>query len=134
MIASKAHWGYDLDRVRQWATAGDFSPEAMRSREIWVAEVDSRPVGWAALIPRGEVCWLDDLWVAPAWMGQGIGAALFNQAAERGKKLGAKRMEWEAERHALGFYEKLGGRYLRESEPGSWGRRSPIYGLDLDSG
>jgi hypothetical protein len=35
----------------------------------------------------------------------------------------------EAERHASGFYEKMGGRYLRESEPGVWGRTSPIYGL-----
>ena len=33
------------------------------------------------------------------------------------------RMEWEAEPNALGFYERMGGRYLRDSDPRSkWGR------------
>ena len=40
-------------------------------------------------------------------------------------------MEWEAERNALGFCEKMGGRYLRDSEPGVWGRVSAVMGLDL---
>ncbi len=40
-------------------------------------------------------------------------------------------MEWEAERHALGFYEKVGGRYLREDEPCVWGRVSAIMGVEL---
>ena len=132
-IASKAHWGYDLDRVRAWAAAGDFSPEALRSKELWVVEVDGRALGWAALIPKRELCWLDELWIEPAWIGKGIGRMLFQHAAERGRRLGAKRMEWEAERHAIGFYEKMGGRYLRDSTPGVWGRFSPVFGLDLES-
>jgi GNAT superfamily N-acetyltransferase len=130
-IASKSYWGYDPDRVRQWAAMGDFSPEGLRCKEVWVAELDGQAVGWAALIPKGEVCWLDDLWIEPAWIGKGIGTSLFQQAAKRGRRLGAKQMEWEAERHALGFYEKMGGRYLRDSEPGVWGRASAVFGLGL---
>jgi hypothetical protein len=56
---------------------------------------------------------------------------MFRHAAERGRELGASRMEWEAERHAIGFYEKLGGRYVRDSEPGEWGRRSPVMAVEL---
>jgi GNAT superfamily N-acetyltransferase len=78
-----------------------------------------------------EVCWLDDLWIEPAWIGKGIGTSLFQRAAEHGRRLGAKQMEWKAERHALGFYEKMGGRYLRDSEPGVWGRVSAVFGLGL---
>jgi GNAT superfamily N-acetyltransferase len=88
-------------------------------------------VGWAALIPRGDVCWLDDLWIEPEWIGKGLGTRLFVHAAERGKQFGAQRMEWEAEPHALGFYERMGGRYLRESEPGVWGRTLAVMGVDL---
>ena len=130
-IASKSYWGYDPNRVRQWAAMGDFSPEGLRRKEIWVAEIDGQAVGWAALIPKGEVCWLDDLWIEPAWIGKGIGTSLFQQAAECGRRLGAQQMEWEAERHAIGFYEKMGGRYLRDGEPGVWGRVSAVFGLDL---
>jgi hypothetical protein len=45
--------------------------------------------------------------------------------------MGAIRMEWEAEQHAVGFYEKMGGRYLRNTEPGVWGRTNPVMGAEL---
>lgn len=130
-IASKSYWGYELDRVRQWAALGDFSSEGLRRKEFHVAEVDGEAVGWAALIPKGNVCWLDDLWIEPQWIGRGIGTLLFQHAAKRGRELGAARMEWEAERHAIGFYEKMGGRHLRDSEPGAWGRVNPVMGVEL---
>lgn len=130
-IASKSHWGYDLRRVHQWAELGDFSDEGPRKREVYVAESAREVVGWTALIPTGEVCWLDDLWIDPAWMGRRVGTLLFQRAATRGRALGAIRMEWEAERHAIGFYEKMGGRYLRDSEPGVWGRLNAVMCSDL---
>jgi GNAT superfamily N-acetyltransferase len=130
-IASKSYWGYDLERVREWAALGDFSPAALRGKELFVAEVEWEAVGWAALIPRGEVCWLDDLWILPRWMGRGLGTLLFRRAAVRGRELGALRMEWEAEPHAIGFYERMGGRYLRDGEPSIWGRVNPVIGVDL---
>jgi hypothetical protein len=42
-----------------------------------------------------------------------------------------ERLEWQAEPNSVGFYEKLGGRYLRDGEPTSWGRVLPVMGLDL---
>jgi GNAT superfamily N-acetyltransferase len=125
-VASKGYWGYEPERVRQWSALGDFSPTGLRSKEVSVAEVDGR-----ALIPKAEVCWLDDLWIEPEWIGKGIGSRLFQHVVDRGRQLGAKRLEWEAEPHAIGFYEKLGGRYLRDGEPGVWGRSNPIMGVDL---
>jgi GNAT superfamily N-acetyltransferase len=130
-IAAKSHWGYDLGRVKEWAAMGDFSPTGLRRKEVFVAETQGRAVGWAALITRGDVCWLDDLWIEPDWMGTGTGSRLFRRAAERGKELGAQRLEWEAEPNAIGFYEKMGGRYLRDAEPGVWGRILPVMGVEL---
>lgn len=130
-IASKSYWGYDLERVRQWGAAGDFSPEWLRATEVYVAEADGQTIAWAALIPKGDVLWLDDLWVEPAWIGRGIGARLFRHALERGRRFGAKRLEWEAEPNAVGFYERMGGRYLRDGEPSEWGRVLAVMGIDL---
>jgi len=110
---------------------GDFSPTGLGKKDAYVAEVDGRAVGWVAVIPQGDSCWLDDLWVEPEWIGAGIGSSLFRHAAERGRQLGAGRMEWEAEPNALGFYEKMGGRYLRDSEPSAWGGIIAVMGLDL---
>lgn len=133
-IAAKASWGYDLDRVREWAQGGDFTPEGLVRIGAFVTEEDGVVVGWAALIARGEVAWLEDLWVEPAWMRRGIGAALFQAAADRARAAGARRMEWEAEPNALPFYERLGARRVRDSSPTSWGRSVPVLSVDLVAG
>src|SRR5207248_6622164 len=115
-VAAKASWGYDLERVREWAAMGDFSPAGIRQKHVFVASVGKNAVGWGAAIRRGDVLWLDDLWIEPAWMGKDIGSRLFQHAADLGRRWGTARMEWEAEPNAVAFYEKMGGRYLRDGE------------------
>ena len=130
-IDAKGHWGYDRDWIRSWAAQGDFSAEALLGKPVLVAEAAGGAVGFAALIPQGAVAVLDDLWVEPAWIGHGVGTKLFEECVIRARELGAERMEWEAEPNAVGFYEKLGGRYFRDSEPTVWGRIVPVMGIDL---
>jgi len=124
---SKAHWGYDHELVRSWTDGLTFESE----QERWVAEVDGTIVAWAGLIPPANgVAVLDDLWVDPAWMGQGLGGRLFELAAERARELGAERLEWGAEPNSIGFYEKVGGRKLHDHVT-EWGRLAPWMGLEL---
>jgi N-acetylglutamate synthase-like GNAT family acetyltransferase len=124
---SKAHWGYDRDFVRRWAEGLTFQGE----QERWVAEVDGEIAAWAALIPPADgVAVLDDLWVDPVWIGHGLGARLFHLAADRARELGAERLEWGAEPNAVGFYEKVGGRKVRDHVT-EWGRVAPWMELDL---
>jgi GNAT superfamily N-acetyltransferase len=130
-IAAKSYWGYDLERVVQWAALGDFSPQGLREKEVYVAETEGQVIGWTSLMSRGDVCWLDDLWIEPEWISRKVGSLLFRHVVERAKQRGAARIEWEAEPNALGFYEKMGGRYLRDSEPSIWGRVTPVMGIEL---
>ena len=124
---SKAHWGYDHGRVRGWADELSFPDDCER----WVAEADGELLGWAGLAaPAGGVAVLDHLWVAPGCHGRGIGTRLFRRAADRARELGAERLEWSAEVNAVGFYEKVGGRKLREHVT-DWGRAAPWMGLEL---
>jgi GNAT superfamily N-acetyltransferase len=128
---AKAHWGYDRARVDEWVEAGGFESESLRERLVYVAEAEGEPVGWAALIPRGPVGWLEDLWIEPEWIGRGAGRLLFEHVAERARELGAERLEWEAEPNARGFYERMGAAYLRDSEVSEWGRVLDILAIDL---
>jgi N-acetylglutamate synthase-like GNAT family acetyltransferase len=124
---SKAHWGYDRDFVRSWAERLSFEG----AQESWVAELEGEIVAWAALLPPADgVAVLDDLWVDPAAIGRGIGSRLFRLAADRARELGAQKLEWGAEPNAVGFYEKVGGRKLRDHVT-EWGRVAPWMGLDL---
>ncbi len=126
-FAAKAHWGYDRELVRAWADAIEFPDEEV----VVVAERGGRIVGWAAVVPGGDVAVLDDLWVEPAWIGRGVGRELFERAAALARDRGAARLEWEAEPNAIGFYERVGGRYLRPGEPSEWGRVLDVMGVDL---
>jgi hypothetical protein len=40
-------------------------------------------------------------------------------------------MEWEAEPNALGFYERMGAVYVRDSEPSEWGRVLAVMAVSL---
>lgn len=131
-VEAKAHWGYDRTQVEKWALGGDFDPGSMRAREVYVAaEEDGAPVGWASLIARGEVGWLEDLWIDPPWIGRGVGRLLFEHVAGRARELGASRLEWEAEPNARGFYERMGATYVRDSEVTEWGRVLDVLGVEL---
>jgi len=77
------------------------------------------------------MCWLEDLWIEPEWIGKGIGGTLFRHAAAHAIGLGAKYLEWEAEPNAAGFYERMGAKHLRESELSEWGRRLSVMGVEL---
>jgi GNAT superfamily N-acetyltransferase len=132
MATAKGHWGYDAEWVREWTRApGNFRTEEEPGAEIAVAEIDGRSAGWAQWMPRGQVAWLEDLWIDPTAMGAGIGRALFEWYRERARECGFRRLEWEAEPHAVGFYEKLGGRYLREGDRIELGRTLPVMGIDV---
>lgn len=129
-VSAKAHWGYDRPMVVEWARQGvTVGPSA--GREIFVAEALGQPIAWAAVIDRGDVCWLDDLWVEPAWIGSGVGTRLFRHAVDAARRLGATTLEWESEPNAVGFYDRMGGRFVRQSEASEWGRILPVMAIDL---
>ena len=131
-VGAKSFWGYDPGMVREWANMGDFSPDRLEELTVFVAESGGRAIGWCSLIPKDDVGWLEDLWIDPEWIGKGVGSRLFRQAADHAKELGAGHLEWEAEPNAIGFYEKMGGTYVRESEQTEWGRRLSVMGIELD--
>jgi GNAT superfamily N-acetyltransferase len=130
-MAAKGSWGYDTAMVQEAAADLDLSPEAMQAKEVYVADLAGEPVAFASIVRGSDVWRLDDLWVDPAWMGRGIGRHLFMYAADRARLLGARRLEWETDPNAVGFYEKMGGAYVRDSPPTIWGRVVPVMGIDL---
>jgi GNAT superfamily N-acetyltransferase len=130
-LAAKVGWGYDHDRVASWARDLRLFGEDVPDSELYVAESEGDVVAWMRLVPAGPVCVLEDLWVEPAAQGAGIGSTLFRQAVARANDFGAEVLEWEAEPNAVGFYERLGGRHVRDSAPSEWGRTLPVMALTL---
>jgi N-acetylglutamate synthase-like GNAT family acetyltransferase len=81
---------------------------AVDENRVRVAVVDDRIVGFATMLVTGKVGELDDLFVDPDWMEQGVGRALVLDAIANARDHGLTRIEVTANGHALAFYQKVG--------------------------
>lgn len=79
-------------------------------------------VGFSLFYPRystwkGRCFYLEDLFVKPAYRGQGLGKALLQTTAAEARKAGALRLDWQVldwNQDAVRFYEKVGAHIEKE--------------------
>lgn len=129
-IVSKAHWGYNEEFMARFAAVIAIAPEYVRQNDVWILEEAREIAGFYGLIRHGETGELDHLWLLPQHIGKGLGRLLFDHAAERARELGMRRLEWEAEPNAIGFYERMGGRAVRQTT-GQLGRRLQVMAREV---
>ena len=91
--------------------------QKLREFEIWVAERDDVIAGWGAI--RGDV--LEQLYTAPEYAGQGIGAALLDRLEALMLGRGIAAVHAEASSNAKAFYLRRGYRETGPPTPiGAW--------------
>jgi GNAT superfamily N-acetyltransferase len=86
----------------------ELSDVAVREGRTRAAVADGRIVGFASWLSAADAIELDDLFVDPDWMGQGVGRALVHDVVAIARARGVRRIEVTANPHALAFYEKVG--------------------------
>ena len=110
----------DEDRLRQHLFGE--RPAA----EVLLAEVDGTPAGFALFFQNFSTflarpgLYLEDLFVEPPYRQQGIGKALLRELARIAVERDYGRLEWSVldwNSPAIGFYEKMGARILRDWIP-----------------
>jgi GNAT superfamily N-acetyltransferase len=104
------------DDVRDW-----ISSIVIPIQDTWVAETEDREIVAMMSLENG---WIDQLYVAPEWNGQGIGSSMIQLAKERypnglqlwtfESNIGARRFY---ERHGFLEAERTGGRDNEEHAP-----------------
>lgn len=134
-MSAKRHWGYPERWLEIWKPQLTFSPGYFEEHESWVADVDRTPVAFCTLLERQSRAWIENLWVAPAWMGRGVGRRLFTHALESSRRRGFKTLQLEADPNAVGFYEKMGMKLVgkRISDVDGQPRSLPILELRLEA-
>ena len=86
----------------------EFSDLAVREGRTRAAVADNRIVGFATWLGTGNFLEIEDLFVDPERMRQGIGRALVLDLIAIARGQGIRRVEVTANQHALAFYEKAG--------------------------
>jgi ribosomal protein S18 acetylase RimI-like enzyme len=99
----------DRDNLLAHPNLLEFDVMALDNGGTRVAVVDGNVVGFATLRPVDDgAAELDDLFVDPDWMRQGIARALVSDLAEAAKRRGIARIDVAANGHAMAFYEAAG--------------------------
>ena len=107
-FSAKAYWGYPENWMQIWKPQLTFSPEYFEERDAWVMDLDDSPIAFYTLEEKNDKAWIENLWVLPEYMGQGIGKQLFFHAVSRSRLKGHLILQLEADPNAVGFYEKMG--------------------------
>jgi GNAT superfamily N-acetyltransferase len=96
---------------------------ARRYAEVLMARVDGESVGFALFFHNYSTfraqpgIYLEDLYVRPAFRGEGIGEALLKRIAKLAVERGCGRFEWSVldwNQRAVEFYKALGAEPLNE--------------------
>jgi ribosomal protein S18 acetylase RimI-like enzyme len=127
-FSAKAYWGYPRRWMEIWKPQLTFSPQYFEENEGWVAERNGSPIAFYALQEKAGNAWIEDLWVSPEFIGQGVGKRLFLHAVEVARRYGYKTLQLEADPNAVGFYKNMGMRQIgeRHSEVEGQPRTLPI--------
>jgi putative acetyltransferase len=118
-ILELAPSGMSVEDAKAWAKR--LTPSGMerklRELEIWIAELDGATAGWGAI--RGD--FLEGLYTAPEYAGQGVGAALLDRLETLMRGRGVDAVHAQASSNAKAFYLRRGYREAGTQTPaGAW--------------
>jgi len=131
-LDAKRHWGYPEHWINHWESDLTISPEFIANNQVYVAEQAGEIQGFYALCINDTKAELEHMWVAPAYIGTGIGKELFLDAMEKAATLNVRVIEIASDPNAEGFYERMGARKIGEvdSEIDGQPRKLPRMSID----
>jgi len=84
------------------------------TNDVYVLVSDDDVRGFYALVVRNDKAELEHLWVAPKYIGTGVGKELFLHAMQRAGALNVSEVEISSDPNAEGFYQKMGAYRIGE--------------------
>ena len=95
-VAAKRYWHYPEALMQLWLDSLQVTPARIAQQAIYVAILADQVIGFYALIPTPDpqVYELDDLWIRPDYIGQGIGSSSLPTPSPLPAPRVARRSNW----------------------------------------
>ena len=111
---AKRYWGYPEHWIKHWETELTIANDFVNENEVYVWASDDEVRGFYALVMRDDKAELEHLWVAPQYIGTGVGKELFTHAMQRAAGRDVSEVQISADPNAEGFYKKMGAHRIGE--------------------
>lgn len=119
VMRSKAHWGYDDAFMALCRVELAVTPARIARGAVFVYDAGAGPEGLYALSVDGDEGVVELMFVDPAAIGRGIGAALWRHMEAEAAGRGVRRLTVDSDPQAEGFYQAMGARTIGRAPSGS---------------
>jgi N-acetylglutamate synthase-like GNAT family acetyltransferase len=131
-LKSKAFWGYSNVLIESWRSDLTVTEKAIANAFIYKFMIDKKVAGFYFLNPpKTKNIELEMLFVAPRYIGKGIGKQLLHHAFKKAKQSHATFMTLLADPNAVPFYQSQGFKIIDKKESAIVGRFLPVMEKDL---
>jgi len=131
-MRSKAVWGYSKEQMTQWSDQLTISKPYIETNVVFKLQIGDRIVGYYSYFFVDEITVkLDNLFILPECIGNGIGKYLIEDFLDRVRKTEAKKVVLDSEPNAEKFYSKFGFRKVGQIETSIKNRYLPVMELQL---
>ena len=131
---AKRYWGYPEHWLQRWQAELTISPDFITDNDVYVSEQEGELVGFYALVVRKDKTELEHMWVAPQYIGAGVGKELFIHAMQRAAGQNLSEVEICSDPNAEGFYKKMGATRIGEVAAELDGQARVLPRLKIDPG
>jgi len=114
--SAKQYWGYPEHWIKHWEADLTITDDFIKNNHVYVAESEGEICGFYALCVSGSKAELEHMWVAPNYIGTGVGKELFLDAMDRSTAMSVSQVGITADPNAAGFYAHMGATQVGEIE------------------
>jgi GNAT superfamily N-acetyltransferase len=139
---SKGYWAYPKEYYDVWKPELTITSDYIAKNDVLVFESEGAVIGYYSIvelendievsgikIDKGH--WLEHMFIAPKYIGRGIGRIMFDHLRNRCEIKGIRKLGILADPNARGFYEKMGCDDRGEFPSTIAGRTTPLLVLTI---
>ena len=131
-IRSKSHWNYSKEQIDKWKDDLTVTPNYIDEKEVYKLIVNNGIIGYYAYFQLNEEdVKLENLFIEPAFIGQGYGRLLMSDFLKRIKKAAYIRVTLDSDPYAEKFYTDIGFRVVGQLKTSVENRFLPIMEMEI---
>ena len=131
-LKSKAYWNYSKEQMQYWKEDLTIHPSHFDHWRGSKYVIDNKIIGFYMLNRvNSRTCFLEFLFVEPAYIGKGIGKLLIEHAIESCRKNSCEVLNVLSDPNAENFYAKYGFKVVYQKESSISGRFLPEMELEF---